>query len=335
MKKIKATAILLAMTLTFSMFATAASAADVTLCSGEYESIEDVTGAYSYSEENFKATLANANYAALFNFDSETATYLTEVNTAIVGAGDNDKCTLGITPSTANCVSLRKNSSGNTIVASGTQAMGITRGTSATFSISSTDDTLKPVAIGFYVFSDTNKVDSAVAADLTVTLSGGTTETNEWKNANAKNTSLRFYGYKAPLGKYIESIQIAVPSHAGTSRVRFDDLCIIYDDVSRINTGVRFYKNGNTEVDFYDVTDLKNSTIGGSVWTEVSSEKYTGKKIIMAVYDGNELMDVKTTDDLSVGNGLSAGQIDRLTKIKTFIWDMNTLVPAGPAATLE
>lgn len=352
MKKTKALAILMAMTLTFSMFATAASAVDVGFHSREEEySLGDISD-FEFKVDAFKANLQNAKYAALFDFDftklnvdaggnNYVRIYQNHtMTTPIVGAANNEQCQITIT-STDDLTNTKKRvyhydyadsveSGINPRFVSGTDCMAIQNGVNITITFNENAD-LKPVAIG-YAFNLNKDTNATIANDVTINLSDDTSDVCDWTSPNTSNKPAKFYGYKAPVGKYIKSFNIS--NVDGGNYIRIDDLCIVYEETEKIEEGIRFSADYYGYVEFNDVDQLTNSS---HIRVDVASEKGEGKKVILALYGAKEkfLWVGSTSENLYVRRNMSTALADGLLKkVRAFIWDNGTLVPVGECATV-
>ena len=351
MKKIKALAILMAMTLTFSMFATAASAADVTF--DENGLVADSSNLTAYTITDFKKNVTNAKYAALFKFDEnptpESGKSIStkknigdKLSADITGAPNSEKCEMTFTEATnvsiyefADDYAFGGGAGGiSDYFASGKDLLYLAQSTS--FSVAFTDiENLKPVAIGYAVGNyKVGSTSTQLASNVEITYNDGTTsgiiETSQ------TGRSLRFFGHKAPVGKYITAVKITNKGTSSSQHLRIDDLCVIYEKAQNVEAGVRFHKDSDSEyVDIYSVTNLVS---GDGLTATVSADKGTGKNIVLAGYsEDNKLIFVRSAaaDTLNVVKYVTQSNLNIIKNWKVFIWNKDTLVPTAVNAILD
>lgn len=346
MKKIKAIAVLTAMTLTFSIFATAASAVDIDYIANTAANLTN-TPITEYTRDDFKANLANAKYAALFDFTGggtvtkQGTTYVAELQAPVQGTSESDNCTInftgewGATSKNWSCLYLKDLASWasdeNTNNASGMSYCRINAGSKATLSFTNPEN-LKPIAIGCEVTSYKNNSTSKFECNVKVYLTGEDEPAFTQNNAfTSTNTLLRFLGYKAPVGKTIDRIEIS--NENGTEHLRIDDLCVVYDEASNIEKGMRFSADEGGYVEINSISQL-----GDKLYLNAAS-KYADKKymVFYAAYDANneiiklsiatsgKTMTVKTITDIK----------DKIKTVKAFVWDKSALTPQALNATIE
>lgn len=337
MKKIKAIAVLTAMTLTFSMFATAASAADIDFMkdAGTNISSDKLTG---YSRADFKANLANAKYAALFNFDTAanktTANNVDSyaLNNAITNASEKSDVTI---TGTSGKFTVNNNIVASTsiseVFASGNGALVVYKSGSITINLNSTGN-LKPVAIGYAVNIQNNKTSGGVNPKIDVYLSGKSDAAwSKQYDYTSGSKLLRFFGYKAPVGESIE--KIVITNTNTVNALRIDDLCIIYEETSNIEKGMRFSTDRDGYVEINSISQLDDV-----LHLNVAS-KYadTNNMVFYAAYDeNNKIIKLSFANSGLTYTAKTISDIkDQIKTVKAFVWDKSTLTPQALNATIE
>lgn len=330
MKKIKAIAVLTAMTLTFSMFATAASAVDIDFMkdAGTNISSDKLTG---YSRADFKANLANAKYAALFNFETGKTSSVASctLNTTITNALETSGVT--ITGASGGFAVQNNISSMNNVFASGSGALVVYKSKSITINLNSTGN-LKPVAIGYAVNIQQDLTAGGVKSNMKVYLSGKSDAAwSEQYDYTTGSKLLRFFGYKAPVGESIEKIEITNTNTVNALRI--DDLCIIYEETSNIEKGMRFSTDRDGYVEINSISQLDDV-----LHLNVAS-KYadTNNMVFYAAYDeNNKIIKLSFANSGLTYTAKTISDIkDQIKTVKAFVWDKSTLAPQALNATIE
>lgn len=331
MKKIKAIAVLTAMTLTFSMFATAASAANIKFMkdAGSNVSSDKMT---KYSRDDFKANLANAKYAALFDFETGKTSGVAScsLNTTITNALETSGVTI-TGASTGFAVQNNISTGMNNVFASGNGALVVYKNQTIKINLNSTGN-LKPVAIGYAVNIQQNQTSGGVNSNMKVYLSGKTdADLSEQYDYSSQCKLLRFFGYKAPVGEYIDSIEISNTN--ASNALRIDDLCIIYEETSNIEKGMRFSTDQAGYVEINSISQLDDV-----LHLNVAS-KYadTNNMVFYAAYDvNNKIIKLSFANSGQTYTAKNITEIkDQIKTVKAFVWNKKTLTPQALNATIE
>ena len=135
----------------------------------------------------------------------------------------------------------------------------------------------------------------------------------------------RFLGYKAPTGKYITKVTIG----GSATRLAIDDLGIIFENVEE--TDAPQITLTTDEAAENKISALADVT-GSDVYVNIPEGDFSGKKVLLALYGGAELLDVAVANEGMAQAHAQVPADKTLTSIKAFVWDFaKGLVPAqGP-----
>lgn len=284
------------------------------------------SNATAYTRDDFVAGLNAATHKAVMNFENSTEYTITKGNiafsTAVSGNGGTFGCNLQAykADNTANTVTYA-DQTGNIRFP---KLSGETGYHAIEWDTSTSPLTggIEPTAVGFR-FGDFG---ASITYCLSIYLDGeenaivydGTLPAGE------DQTKYGFIGYKAPGGRYIKKIKIE--TNSGTN---LDDICFIFENPSA------------APIKFSTDEDGKNligaiSGLTGDIYINVKAGTLeTGEKAILALYDGNTLIDVAIVEENATQAMATVPSENTLTTVKAFVWNMERLVPVQNDIVLD
>lgn len=180
-----------------------------------------------------------------------------------------------------------------------------------------------PVAVGF-----TMGLDSGSREQTTIiTYTDGTTTTEPKVTISAtEDKKSYFFGYKAPAGKFIKSVEFSYPA----TTAYLDDICMIFELVPKFASDAEGANAINT---------LSDISASSDVYVTLPASGVAGSKLILAAYDANGLVDVNIADANPAG-GVAQATINvgtaSIKAIKAFVWNSETgLTPIDGFAELK
>lgn len=300
----------------------------------------------AYDEDMFYKDFNNSQYSVLYDFDATktNASYSVSngynllLSAPIIGT-DSQTCDITSnkfkesdgTTNYKNAVSVLPDftSTDNPNYASGDDMLLIMNDATLTLPLPVCEN-LKPVAVGYYTSSHKDKAYSATVAATF----NSSAETSYTIDSTTAPTALRFCGFRAPAGDYLTTIKIVV---ASGQNMRVDDICVIYENADKIASDIRISSDEDGNDGLYYAGDVNAED---SLYATVPAARGEDNDIILAVYgtDGKLIKVAMATEgsmQAAITNLTTVKGEDRITAVKAFVWNKDTLVPVGVNASIE
>ncbi len=271
----------------------------------------------SYTRNDFVADLNAADHKAVINFENTEYTKGSG-NIAFTPAVSEDGGTFGCTLQAYNADGEKNTAFGMPNPSSGKLRFQKRNTDTGYYAIeldgaNLTDASLEPTAVGMMLGNSGNTSKYGVRIYL-----NGETEAIDFLKTFSAGDKTDFIGYKAPGGRYIEKIELEI--YAGTD---FDDLCFILENPE--DAPIKFSTDEAATDIIGSLTDVT-----GDIYINVAANAFSGKKVLLALYGGDELLDVAMVDASeteAVQTKASRPEGKTLTTVKAFVWNFNELVP--------
>lgn len=302
------------------------------------------TSPTAYNDDMFYKDFNNSQYSVLFDFDAANtdASIKDGYNlllSAPINGTESQICSVTSnkfkksdgTTNYKNAVSVLSDftSTDNPNYASGDDMLLILNDATLTLPLPECEN-LKPVAVGYYASSHKDKAYSATVAATF----NSAAEASYAVDSTTEPTALRFCGFRAPAGDYLTTIKIVVESG---QNMRVDDICVIYENADKIASDIRISSDEDGNDGLYYAGDVNAED---SLYATVPAARGESNDIILAVYgtDG-KLIKVATATEGSmqaaITNLTTVKGEDRITAVKAFVWNKDTLIPVGVNASIE